>query len=313
MLLCSSAGNDILYDESQVEQGRNFCGKIWNSWRLVNGWNVDEKAAQPEVARIAVKWFDNQLSRTIEAVEDHYSKFRISDALMAVYKLFWDDYCSWYLELVKPAYGAAVDGITYSATLTFFEKLLKLIHPVMPFITEELWQAMERRRPGETIMFQRTPVAGPYAAAFLDSFDAARETVMSIRGIRAQKQISPKEALKLYIDGDFSEELLPVLAKFANISEFGKGGAEGASVSFIVGTVKMSIPLEGHIDAGEEKAKLTAELEHQRKFLASVRAKLGNEKFVSHAPEAVIAAERKKESDSLARIEALEASLKALE
>ena len=313
MLLCSSAGNDILYDESQVEQGRNFCGKIWNSWRLVNGWNVDEKAAQPEVARIAVKWFDNQLSRTIEAVEDHYSKFRISDALMAVYKLFWDDYCSWYLELVKPAYGAAVDGITYSATLTFFEKLLKLIHPVMPFITEELWQAMERRRPGETIMFQRTPVAGPYDAAFLDSFDAARETVMSIRGIRAQKQISPKEALKLYIDGDFSEELLPVLAKFANISEFGKGGAEGASVSFIVGTVKMSIPLEGHIDAGEEKAKLTAELEHQRKFLASVRAKLGNEKFVSHAPEAVIAAERKKESDSLARIEALEASLKALE
>ena len=313
MLLCSSAGNDILYDESQVEQGRNFCGKIWNSWRLVNGWNVDEKAAQPEVARIAVKWFDNQLSRTIEAVEDHYSKFRISDALMAVYKLFWDDYCSWYLELVKPAYGAAVDGITYSATLTFFEKLLKLIHPVMPFITEELWQAMERRRPGETIMFQRTPVAGPYDAAFLDSFDAARETVMSIRGIRAQKQISPKEALKLYIDGDFSEELLPVLVKFANISEFGKGGAEGASVSFIVGTVKMSIPLEGHIDAGEEKAKLTAELEHQRKFLASVRAKLGNEKFVSHAPEAVIAAERKKESDSLARIEALEASLKALE
>ena len=192
MLLCSSAGNDILYDESQVEQGRNFCGKIWNSWRLVNGWNVDEKAAQPEVARIAVKWFDNQLSRTIEAVEDHYSKFRISDALMAVYKLFWDDYCSWYLELVKPAYGAAVDGITYSATLTFFEKLLKLIHPVMPFITEELWQAMERRRPGETIMFQRTPVAGPYDAAFLDSFDAARETVMSIRGIRAQKQISPR-------------------------------------------------------------------------------------------------------------------------
>ena len=313
MLLCSSAGNDILYDESQVEQGRNFCGKIWNSWRLVNGWNVDEKAAQPEVARIAVKWFDNQLSRTIEAVEDHYSKFRISDALMAVYKLFWDDYCSWYLELVKPAYGAAVDGITYSATLTFFEKLLKLIHPVMPFITEELWQAMERRTPGETIMFQRTPVAGPYDAAFLDSFDAARETVMSIRGIRAQKQISPKEALKLYIDGDFSEELLPVLVKFANISEFGKGGAEGASVSFIVGTVKMSIPLEGHIDAGEEKVKLTAELEHQRKFLASVRAKLGNEKFVSHAPEAVIAAERKKESDSLARIEALEASLKALE
>ena len=312
MLLCSSAGNDILYDESQVEQGRNFCGKIWNSWRLVNGWSVDEKAEQPEEARIAVKWFDNQLSRTIEAVEDHYSKFRISDALMAIYKLFWDDYCSWYLELVKPAYGGAVDGITYSATLTFFEKLLKLIHPVMPFITEELWQAMERRRPGETIMFQRTPVAGPYDKGFLDSFDAVRETVMSIRGIRAQKQISPKVALKLHIDGAVNGELLPVIRKFANISEFAEGAADGASVSFIVGTVKMSIPLEGHIDASEEKARLESELDRQKKFLAGVRAKLGNEKFVAHAPEAVVAAERKKEADSLARIEALEASLSAM-
>ena len=312
MLLCSSAGNDILYDESQVEQGRNFCGKIWNSWRLVNGWSVDGKAEQPEEARIAVKWFDNQLSRTIEAVEDHYSKFRISDALMAIYKLFWDDYCSWYLELVKPAYGGAVDGITYSATLTFFEKLLKLIHPVMPFITEELWQAMERRRPGETIMFQRTPVAGPYDKVFLDSFDAVRETVMSIRGIRAQKQISPKVALKLHIDGAVNEELLPVIRKFANISEFAGGAADGASVSFIVGTVKMSIPLEGHIDASEEKARLESELDRQKKFLAGVRAKLGNEKFVAHAPEAVVAAERKKEADSLARIEALEASLSAM-
>ena len=312
MLLCSSAGNDILYDESQVELGRNFCGKIWNSWRLVNGWSVDEKAEQPEEARIAVKWFDNQLSRTIEAVEDHYSKFRISDALMAIYKLFWDDYCSWYLELVKPAYGGAVDGITYSATLTFFEKLLKLIHPVMPFITEELWQAMERRRPGETIMFQRTPVAGPYDKVFLDSFDAVRETVMSIRGIRAQKQISPKVALKLHIDGAVNEELLPVIRKFANISEFAGGAADGASVSFIVGTVKMSIPLEGHIDASEEKARLESELDRQKKFLAGVRAKLGNEKFVAHAPEAVVAAERKKEADSLVRIEALEASLSAM-
>ena len=312
MLLCSSAGNDILYDESQVEQGRNFCGKIWNSWRLVNGWSVDEKTEQPEEARIAVKWFDNQLSRTIEAVEDHYSKFRISDALMAIYKLFWDDYCSWYLELVKPAYGGAVDGITYSATLTFFEKLLKLIHPVMPFITEELWQAMERRRPGETIMFQSTPVAGPYDKVFLDSFDAVRETVMSIRGIRAQKQISPKVALKLHIDGAVNGELLPVIRKFANISEFAEGAADGASVSFIVGTVKMSIPLEGHIDASEEKARLESELDRQKKFLAGVRAKLGNEKFVAHAPEAVVAAERKKEADSLARIEALEASLSAM-
>lgn len=312
MLLCSSAGNDILYDESQVEQGRNFCGKIWNSWRLVSLWTVDEKAAQSETSRVAVKWFDNLLSKTIETVEDHYSKFRISDALMAIYKLFWDDYCSSYLELVKPAYGQALDSRTYEATITFFEKLLKLIHPIMPFITEELWQAMQQRGEADTIMFQRTPVAGPYDNAFLEGFDRCREAVNAIRGVRAQKQISPKEALKLFIEGEFSEELLPVICKAANISEVAKGTASGASVSFIVGTVKMSIPLEGFVNADEEKIKLQGELERQRKFLAGVRAKLSNEKFTAHAPAAVIEGERKKEADALARIEALESSLNKL-
>ena len=312
MLLCSSAGNDILYDESQIEQGRNFCGKIWNSWRLVSGWKVDSDAPQGKDCELAVKWFDNLLSRTIETVEDHYSKLRIGDALMAIYKLFWDDYCSWYLELVKPAYGCAIDATTYKATLVFFEKLLKLIHPVMPFITEELWQAMEPRKDGETIMFQSTPVAGSYDQSLLEDFDLAKNAVISIRGIRAQKQISPKQALELHIEGNFRSELLPVLCKAANISELKSGSASGASVSFIVGTVKMSVPLEGLIDSSEEKAKLEAELAHQRKFLASVRAKLSNEKFVAHAPAAVIEVERKKESDALARIEAIEASLAAL-
>ena len=170
MLLCSSAGNDILYDESQIEQGRNFCGKIWNSYRLVSGWSVDEKAEQSENCRLAVKWFDNLLSKTIEAVEEHYAKFRISDALMTIYKLFWDQYCAWYLELVKPAYGQPVDGRTYEATMEFFEKLLKLIHPIMPFITEELWHAVTVRREGETIMYERTPKAGPYDEGFLEDF-----------------------------------------------------------------------------------------------------------------------------------------------
>ena len=312
MLLCASAGNDILYDESQVEQGRNFCAKIWNAWRLVSSWNVDAAAEQPDAAREAVKWFDNLLSRTIETVEDHYAKFRINDALMAIYKLFWDDYCSWFLELVKPEYGKAVDGRTYEAAVLFFEKLLKLIHPVMPFITEELWQAMEPRREGETIMYQRTPAAGPYDAAFLSRFAQAQEAIVAIRAVRAQKQIAPKEELNLFIDGAFSEELLPVLKKAANLGLIQPGAAEGASVSFLVGTIKMSIPMAGFVNADEEKAKLIAELEHQRKFLAGVRAKLSNEKFVSHAPEAVIANERKKEADSLARIEALEASLNAL-
>ncbi len=312
MLLCSSAGNDILYDESQVEQGRNFCGKIWNSYRLVSGWNVIETQAQSEEAALAVKWFDSLLSRTIAVVEDHYSKFRISDALMAIYKLFWDDYCSWYLELVKPAYGGSIDKQTYDATICFFEKLLKLIHPVMPFITEELWQALQPRQEGATIMYQRTPAAADVDEQLLADFDLAREAVIGIRGIRAQKQITPKQALDLYIDGKFSAEMLVMIKKFANIDSFHTGSAPGAAVSFIVGTVSMSVPLEGFINADEEKAKMTAELERQKKFLAGVRAKLSNEKFVSHAPEAVIATERKKEADCLARIEALETSLNAL-
>ena len=312
MLLCSSAGNDILYDESQVEQGRNFCAKIWNAWRLVSSWQVDENAAQPEAAAMAVKWFDNLLSKTIETVEDHYSKFRINDALMAIYKLFWDDYCSWFLELVKPEYGKAVDKTSRDAAVRFFEQLIKLIHPVMPFITEELWQAMEPRREGETIMYQPSPKAGAYDADFLSRFEQARETIIAIRAVRAQKQIAPKDTLDLFIDGEFTGELLPVIRKAANLSMIKPGAAEGASVSFLVGTIKMSIPLAGFVNADEEKTKLEAELEHQRKFLAGVRAKLSNEKFVAHAPEAVIAGERKKEADALARIEALEASLNSL-
>ena len=312
MLLCSSAGSDILYDESQIEQGRNFCGKIWNSYRLVSGWSVDEKAEQSENCRLAVKWFDNLLSKTIEIVEDHYSKFRISDALMTIYKLFWDQYCAWYLELVKPAYGQPVDGRTYEATMDFFEKLLKLIHPIMPFITEELWQSMCIRRDGQTIMYERSPKAGPYDEAFLADFALMQEAIIGVRGVRAQKQISPREALKLYVEGDFRSEFYPVICKAANLSEIKSGSAEGTSVSFIVGTVKMSIPREGLINADEEKSKILAELEHQRGFLASVQKKLSNQNFVAHAPENVVAVERKKEADAMARIAALEASLNSL-
>ena len=311
MLLCSSAGNDILYDESQVEQGRNFCGKIWNSWRLVSGWQVDEAAAQPEAARLAVKWFDALISSAIETVEDNYSKFRISDALMTIYKLFWDDYCSWYLELVKPGYGQAIDGATYAATVGFFEKLLKLIHPVMPFITEELWQAMEPRKDGETIMFAPTPKAAAYDRKFLEQFATARDIVVGVRAIRAQKQISPKEPLRVSIDSGLDAELYPILAKLANISEF-LAEPTGTVVSAITGTVKYAVVLEGFVDAAEEKAKLLKDLEYQRKFLAGVRGKLSNAGFVAHAPAAVIETERKKEADCLARIEALESSLSNL-
>ena len=311
MLLCSSAGNDIFYDESQVEQGRNFCAKIWNAWRLINGWSVDTRAEQPNSALVAVKWFDNLLSRTIVEVEDQYSKFRISDALMAIYKLFWDDFCSWYLELVKPAFGGAVDGKTYEATVSFFDKLIKLIHPVMPFITEELWQAMEERNAGETIMFQRTPVAGPYSTEFLGKFALLQEAIVNVRGIRAQKGIAPKQVLDLYIADDSLEELYPALVKLGNVN-VKSGTVEGAATSFIVGTVKMSVPLAEFVNVDEERSKLEADLAYQHKFLASVRGKLSNQGFVAHAPEAVIAAERKKEADCLQRIEALKNSLKAL-
>ena len=315
MLLCASAGNDIFYDESQVEQGRNFCGKIWNSYRLVKGWTVDSSITQPEACSIAVEWFRSKLSSTIATVEDHYSKFRISDALMSIYKLFWDDYCSWYLELVKPAYGQAIDEATYRATLEFFESLLKMIHPVMPFITEELWHDMAERGENETIMFARTPLAGPWDEALVNDFELAEEVVNALRGIRQQKNISPKESLEVKFKGAFPVRMLPMVCKLANISSatvVEDFGATAEGVSQMIRTVEMYVPLTGKVDVEEEIAKIEAELEYQKKFLESVRKKLSNESFVAHAPEKVVAMERKKEADSLSKIEGYESQLKAL-
>ncbi len=313
MLLCSSAGNDILYDESQIEQGRNFCNKIWNAYRLVMGWTVDEKAAQPEASAVAVKWFDNKLSQVIEQVEDHFSKFRISDALMSIYKLFWDDFCAWYLEAVKPAYGAGIDRATYDATVNFFDALLKMIHPIMPFISEELWHNMAERAEGETIMNQRYPQAKAYDADFIARFGMACDVVAGLRNVRQSKNISPREALKLVIKGDFPQEVLPVVTKLGNVSAYAEDAEELASAArFMVGTVEFYVPLEGFINVEEEVAKLEADLAYQEKFLASVRKKLSNERFVANAPEAIVAVERKKESDSLSKIETIKASLAAL-
>ncbi len=315
MLLCSSAGNDILYDESQIEQGRNFCNKIWNAFRLITGWTVDASLEQSEACEVAVRWFGNKLNAVAAEVNDHFSKFRISDALMAVYKFFWDDFCAWYLELVKPAYGSPIDGKTYEATLGFFESLLKMIHPIMPFITEELWHAVRERGENATIMFERYPVAGESDPKCIAGFNLACEVVAGVRNIRQQKGLSPKDALKAVFVGDFPAEMESVVVKLANVNEICRATSiddSVAGVSFMAGTVKVFIPLEGLVDTSEEIARLEGELKYLQGFLKSVRGKLSNGKFVTNAPEAVVAAERKKEADALSKIESIEHSLKSL-
>ena len=316
MLLCSSAGNDILFDISQIEQGRNFCNKIWNSYRLIKGWKVDDSIEQPEVSVKAVEWFRARLSQVIETVEDHYGKFRISDALMTIYKIFWDDYCSWYLEAIKPAYGEAIDAVTYRKTLEFIESLLKMIHPVMPFITEELYQDLAPRAEGETIMVAPSPKAEPYDAQVLADFAVAAEAVNGVRSVRQQKNIAPKEPLCLQVkSGNFPSGIVPVITKLANTSsveqvdDFGEGGS---GVSFLVGTIEMFVPLGGLVNLEEEIAKLEKDLEYQKRFLDGVRKKLANEAFVSHAPAAVVENERKKEADALSRVESLTSQLNVL-
>jgi valyl-tRNA synthetase len=315
MLLCSSAGNDILYDDAQVEQGRNFCNKIWNAFRLVSGWETVEKD-QPAENAAAVKWFGFRLSQCIEEIDDLFSKFRISEAAMAVYKLFWDDFCAWYLEIVKPAFGEPIDMATYKATRNFFDGLMRILHPFMPFITEEIWQHLKEREDGETIMLQRMPFANKYDVAYIDSFRLCCDAVQGIRGIRQQKGISPKVALNLKIKGTFEAEMLPVLKKLANVQDVESVenvDENAAGQSFIAGTTEFFVPLEGMVDNDAELAKAKAELERFEGFLASVNAKLGNAKFVDHAPAQVVEVERKKQSDALQKIEALKAIIAKLE
>ncbi len=315
MLLCTAAGNDILFDESQVEQGRNFCNKIWNAYRLVKGWSVDRSMEAPDHAALAVKWFTQKLNREIAVVDDHFSKFRISDALMCLYKLFWDDFCAWYLEIVKPAYGVPIDGATYDATIGFFDSLLKLLHPVMPFITEELWHNLAERPEGATIMLEHQPEGGEYDEAFIAAFDLATEAVAALRNIRQKKGISPKEALDLRIKGAFPQEMTGIVRRMGNVGEISFvedfGGRE-AGASFLVGTVEMFVPLAGKTDVQEEIAKAEAEIERLEKFLKGVNAKLSNEKFMQNAPEAVVRGEEKKRADATAKIEGLRKTIEAL-
>ena len=313
MMLAAPAGNDILFDEALCEQGRNFNNKIWNAFRLVKGWQVAD-IEQPEYAKLATEWFDSMLAKTAEEANDLFGKYRLSEALMAVYKLFWDEFSSWYLEMVKPAYGQPIDKVTYEKTLAFFETLLKLLHPFMPFITEELWQHIYDRQPGESIMTQTLVKDMPYNEALIAQFEAVKEVISGIRTIRLQKNIAQKEALALEVTGENPVAGFgSVIAKLCNLSEIKQveTKSEGAA-AFMVGTTEYAVPLGNLINVEEELKKLEADLKYQEGFLQSVMKKLSNEKFVSKAPANVIEMERKKQADAETKIAALKESIAAL-
>ena len=312
LMLAAPAGNDILYDDSLCEQGRNFNNKIWNAFRLVKGWEVAD-GEQPEYAKIAVKWFDAVLNKTLAEVDDLFGKFRLSEALMAVYKLFWDEFSSWYLEMVKPAYGQPIDRATYEATLGFFDTLLRLLHPFMPFITEELWQHIAERKDGESIMTAQLPKAGEIDEATIAAVNTAKEIIAGVRTVRLQKNIPNKEALELQQVATAEVPVLPIVMKLANLSAVNNVTEKDATAaSFLVGTTEYAVPLGNNINVEEELKKLEADLKYNEGFLQSVLKKLNNEKFVNNAPAKVIEMERKKQADAEAKIATLKESIAAL-
>lgn len=312
LMLAAPAGNDILYDDSLCEQGRNFNNKIWNAFRLVKGWEVAD-CEQPEYAKIAVKWFDAVLNKTLAEVDDLFGKFRLSEALMAVYKLFWDEFSSWYLEMVKPAYGQPIDRATYEATLGFFDTLLRLLHPFMPFITEELWQHIAERKDGESIMTAQLPKAGEIDEATITAVNTAKEIIAGVRTVRLQKNIPNKEALELQQVATAEVPVLPIVMKLANLSAVNNVTEKDATAaSFLVGTTEYAVPLGNNINVEEELKKLEADLKYNEGFLQSVLKKLSNEKFVNNAPAKVIEMERKKQADAEAKIATLKESIAAL-
>ena len=313
LMLAAPAGNDILYDDALCEQGRNFNNKIWNAFRLVKGWNVDETLPQPQTAAIAVEWFDAQLNRTLEEVKDLFGKYRLSEALMAIYKLFWDEFSSWYLEMVKPAYQQPIDHKTYDATLRYFDALLRMLHPFMPFITEELWQHLYDRKEGESIMTARMPEPQPVDMEIINRFETTKLVVAGIRTIRLQKGIANKEQLTLQIIGAHDHSNDCILTKMTNLTTIETiEEKDPAAASFRVHATEYAIPMSNAIDVEAELKKLEAELKYAQGFLKTVMGKLGNERFVQNAPEAVVAMERKKKADAEEKIKSLEESIAAL-
>lgn len=308
LMLAAPAGNDILYDDSLCEQGRNFCNKIWNAFRLVKGWQVDNTLTQPQSAAIAATWFDAKLSQTLEEIQDLFSKFRLSEALMAAYKLFWDEFSSWYLEAVKPAYQQPIDATTYKRTIEFFDAMLRILHPFMPFITEELWQHLATRQEGESIMIAHMPEPKAYDAHVITLFETTKQIISGIRTIRLQKNIANRESLTLQIiNGLHDDTNNSIIAKLSNLSQIDRVTEKDAnSATFLVGTTEYAVPLGNNIDVEAELKKLEADLQYMQGFLRTVMGKLNNERFVNNAPENVVALERKKKADAESKIKSIE-------
>lgn len=313
LMMAAAAGNDILFDVALCEQGRNFCNKIWNSFRLVKGWAVDDSLPQPEAARMASKWFASRLVEACIEVDDLMGKYRINEALTVIYKLIRDDFSSYYLELVKPAYGTPIDAKTLAETEGYLAELLAQLHPFMPFITEELWQALKERQAGESLMYAPICRSGEVDRDLLQGFAKAQEIITAVRNIRTSKGLSPKELLTLEASPSFDASLDAVLIKLAGLAEVVRTEERSlGAISFVIGTDEFAVPMAQYIDAEAERAKLEEDLAYQKKFLASVEKKLANESFVSRAPEQVIALERKKKSDAESRIATIEQALAQL-
>jgi valyl-tRNA synthetase len=314
MLFSSPAGNDLPYDEKLVEQGRNFANKIWNAYRLVSGWEIDENLSGA-ANEASIFWFENRFNQALTEIEDYFSKFRISDALMATYKLIWDDFCSWYLEMVKPTYQQPIDKVTFDKTIVFFEEILKILHPFMPFLTEELWHQIKERSANEALIVANWPKAKAFDKIQIEEAYQVFELVSQVRNIRASKGISPKEAFSLTIkthQHDLYQRFDSVLKKLANLSDVSFGNSLENAVSFVVKADECFIPMEGQVNLEEEKENILKELEYTKGFLNAVLKKLSNERFVTSAPAEVVENEKKKQADAESKIKTLEEALTKL-
>jgi valyl-tRNA synthetase len=315
MLLSSGAGNDLLFDETKLQQGKAFVNKITNAYRLVSGWEVSDTIDQPSSSKIAIEWYQSKFQSAYAEMEDHFSKYRLSDSLMTIYKLIWDDFCSWLLEMVKPGYQQPIDSTTFDAIICAFENNLKVLHPFMPFITEEIWHQISDRSTEEALIISRYPSINTVNNTILNDFEIASEVISGIRTIRKEKNISFKEPIKLFVINNIeaSTSFDAVIKKMGNVEhlEYISEKIEGA-LTYRVKSNEYFIPMEGSINVESEIAKLTDELTYTEGFLKSIQAKLNNERFVNNAPEKVVASEKQKEADALAKIATLKNSLSSL-